>query len=1153
MRRRRLSPQRGRACASIALGVLVAVAASLLLAQTAAAASSAGPPRWTITSVAGPTYFKPSSSGEYLVTATNVGGEPTSGPVTITDTLGTGVEATRVVASTTPEEGIYGDAFTGKPLACTLAAPSSVACEYTGPVDPGDTLTFVVKVTVSAGEGEVVRNSATVSGGGAASASTRGPTSTPTPVTSRPVPFGVASFFAALSTPQAGAHPNFTTSFWTNWAELRNGVPLPAGAPRNVRVELPPGLTGDPLSVPRCNIDYVRRELCDEDTAVGIATTRTQGGNVFTQLVYSITPYPDEPAAFAFTVDRGIGTVRLDTSLVRGTSGEYVVRVSVFDANESEALLSSSVTLWAVPSQHNGPGPDHSTECAKEPCLTFGGPGAQAALGKPFVRNPTSCSGSPALSLSMDSWQQPEVFAAVEPSQLSTPDECGLLSPLFTPVLEVAPDGSTEIAPQTFQASAPAGYEVKLKVPQPELAQVPGTPDLKDASVTLPEGTVPSPSAANGLQACSEHELSQYSLEPAACPAASQIGTVEITTPLLLTPLKGQLFVGEPECAPCGPAQVAEGRMVRLFVQAQGSGVRVKLLGRTLINQANGQLTTVFKSTPQEPFEQLTLHIDGGPTAPLANPATCGTATTTSVLVPWNSSPATPFAAEPSSSFQVGGCGPPRFAPSFTAGTTGTAQAGAYSPLSVVISRNDKDPELGGITVHTPPGLLAAVSHVKQCGEPQAAQGTCPPASDIGTVEVSAGPGPDPFWITEGRAYLTGPYNGAPFGLSIVVPAIAGPFNLGEEHVRAAIFVDPHSATVSVVSDPLPTSRDGIPFQVKTIVVNVNLGNFVFNATSCEAMTIGASITSTHGLGAVVSSPYQAHGCSSLPFEPRLTATVDGQGSKAQGTGFNVSVTSAGIGEAGVRKVFLTIPKLLPARLQPTLQHACTEAAFNANPASCPAESVIGTGTVHTPLLNSSLSGPVYIVSHGGAAFPDVEFVLQGEGVTIILDGKTDIKKGVTYSRFESLPDAPFTSFESSLPAGPHSIFTDNTEIVPNYNVCAQKIEMPTEITAQNGAVIKQNTNVAISGCQPSVKIMQAKRKHNALLVTLETTASGSVLVNGGGLQASSVSLDSGRHQVRVALTQAGRALGSHHRRTIVHARLKAGAGTAAAVKAVRL
>jgi hypothetical protein len=1218
-----------------------ALLASLSIAwgAPALAANDAGQPRWAITSVAGPTYFKPSpnlqlegevteqskfvkglsstanivagvgikgakvqsgttvekvinstevelsnpiegegeaqlkeplallGAGLYLVTATNVGGESTSGPIMITDTLEGEVEATSI-APPHSQEGEFGDAFSanpligssGSPLNCTISGPRSITCSYAGAAPPGDTLTVRVNVNYTAQTG-VINNTATVSGGGAESAMTSEPTTRPTPVTAEPVPFGVATFSATASTRAAGAHPNFTTSLAPNWGELREDGPFPSESPREIGVDLPPGLTGDALAVPRCDIDSVRRERCPETAAVGIAVVRIQQGAQEKQLVYSITPYPDEPAALAFTINRGVATARLDTKVVLNSNGEYAVQVSVPDINESAALLASSVTLWGVPSRYNGPGPDITSECGSGTCRTFGGEGDKTPEDekydeKPFMRNQTSCTDSPVVALNMRSWQKPEVLRGAE-SPLPAPTECNVLSPLFKPTLEVAPDKSTEIAPQTYQAGAPAGYEVHLSVPQPEkISEQPrATPDLRNSSITLPVGTVASPSAANGLEACSDAQFDRSSLEAARCSLRSEIGKLEIKTPLLDAALKGQVFLGEPQCSPCGASEAAEGKMTRLFLQAQGSGVRVKLAGRTEINQENGQLTTIFEENPQQPFELLTLKLDGGPGAALANSSSCGAATTVSRLVPWSATAESPFTAEPNSTFQVGGC-TTAFAPSFSAGTTGTSQAGAYSPLSVTFSRSDQDQIFSGITTQTPPGLLGAVSHVTQCGEPQASQGTCGPESQIGTVAAAAGPGPTPFWITDGRAYLTGPYNRAPFGLSIVVPTVAGPFNLGEEHLRARIFVDPYTSAITVVSDPLPTKKDGIPFQVRTVNVNINRPQFIFNATNCNAMAIGATISSTQGAVARVPSPYQAHGCESLPFRPEFTAEVGGHGSKANGTSFIVKV-KARPGDANIAKTFLQLPIALPSRLD-TIQKACPAATFEANPASCDEGSNIGTAVAHTPLLNSPLAGLAYLVSHGNAAFPDVEFVLHGEGVTLILDGKTDIKNGITYSRFETVPDAPVSTFETVLPAGPHSALTIFAPGRDHYSACSTTLLMPTEITGQNGAVIKQNTRIKVTGCttaaKPKVTIGKIRIKGNTLLVTVKTSAKGTVRVTGNGLKRTiKKNLAAGRHQIRVPLSKAGRNMRKHRKRTTVHVSLTAGGQSVAKATRLRL
>ncbi len=304
-----------------------------------------------------------------------------------------------------------------------------------------------------------------------------------------------------------------------------------------------------------------------------------------------------------------------------------------------------------------------------------------------------------------------------------------------------------------------------------------------------------------------------------------------------------------------------------------------------------------------------------------------------------------------------------------------------------------------------------------------------------------------------------------------MVPAKAGPYNLGNIVVRAAIYINPNTAAATIVSDPLPQSIDGVPLRVQA--VNVTVGqenNFTFNPTSCAEKSIGATLTSAQGAQANVASRYQAANCADLPFKPQFTVSTQGKTSKANGASLSVKIAYPSSGQANIAKVDLQFPKSLPARLT-TLQKACTEAQFNTNPAGCPVASDIATVTVHTPLLNTPLTGPAYFVSHGGAAFPDVELVLQGEGVLLVVDGKTQIKKGITYSHFDTTPDAPFTTFEFNAPEGPFSILTANG------NLCTQKLLMPTTITGQNGAVIGQSTRIAVTGC-PKVVRHERKKTH---------------------------------------------------------------------------
>jgi hypothetical protein len=398
----------------------------------------------------------------------------------------------------------------------------------------------------------------------------------------------------------------------------------------------------------------------------------------------------------------------------------------------------------------------------------------------------------------------------------------------------------------------------------------------------------------------------------------------------------------------------------------------------------------------------------------------------------------------------------------------------------LTLGRADGDQALSSITMHLPMGMAAKLASVTPCPEPQAAQGTCGPESLVGHATSSSGLGADPFTLP-GQVYLTGPYNGAPFGIDIVTPAVAGPFNLGTVIVRSQINVDPYTAAVTI-SGAIPTmvetaavGKAGIPVQLQRTNVTVDRPEFQFNPTNCTPMSINATLGGAQGASKEVSSPFQVANCAKLPFHPVFEASTESKTSKANGASLIVKVSSPGLGQANIAKTKIVLPLNLPSRLT-TIQKACPDHVFEANPATCGEGSNIGTATIYTPVFKKPLSGPAYLVSHGNLAFPDVEFVLQGEGITIILDGQTDIKKGITSSTFNALPDAPFTKFETVLPEGPHSALA-----AYGAPLCTQKLVMPTTITGQNGDVINQNTAIGVTGCAKAAKLTRAQLLANAL------------------------------------------------------------------------
>jgi hypothetical protein len=870
---------------------------------------------------------------------------------------------------------------------------------------------------------------------------------------------------------------------------------------RNLHFILPPGMLGNVNVVPQCSsVDFATIlvgdiNLCPAETAVGVARVMIDEPDNAATVdesvpVFNLAPAADEPARFGIEVEKV--PVILNTAVLTGKG--YAVEVSTTNTTQVASLLSTQVTFWGVPGD---PRHDQSRgwEClvgghwetgaeAPKPCLP-----SNEAQPSAFLTLPTSCEQAPSTEVSGESWPHGPRGKEVSPLGGATKFTFPFR---FSGCNVLAFDPSIGVEPGTQSASTPTGLTVKVRVPQESTLSATGLgeADIKDTTVALPQGVQASPGAADGLLACSseqagftgsfesspglinERQNEEFSPGAATCPEASKIGTVNIMTPLLKGELDGGVYLASQDASPFRSPLV-----LYLIAEEKTSGVRVKLAGEVQINQSTGQLTTTFSQTPPVPFDELTLNLFEGPRASQATPPFCGNYTTTSSFTPWSGG----VPSAPSASFAIaygpggGPCptSPLPLAPSFEAGSTNT-QAGAFSPFTLTIDRPDGDQALTGLEVHLPKGAAAMLSSVTPCAEPPPGQEwACGPESEIGQSTASSGLGGAPYTLG-GRVYLTSGYDGAPFGVLDQTEARAGPFNLGMVDVRSRINVDPNTAAATITVDPgprgegLPTMLKGVPVQLKRINVVVDREHFDFNPTNCSPLAVTATLSGSEGASAAESAPFEASNCANLPFSPKLTAEASGHGSKADGTRFVVKVTS-GPGQANISKTFLTIPAKLPARLS-TIQQACVAATFEANPATCPEGSNIGMAIAHTPVLRSPLVGPAYLVSYGSAAFPDVEFVLQGEGILLLLDGKTDIKKGVTYSRFESVPDAPVSMFETVLPAGPHSALTAAVPESAKFSLCGTSLSMPTEITGQNGALIKTTTKVAITGCASSNK-----------------------------------------------------------------------------------
>jgi hypothetical protein len=1148
------------------LAPLAAAIVGVLPALVSAPSAMADAPVWNVRAVAAPTNLPPGGRGEVLVMVTNLGdmAAPASvaEPIKISATLPAGLKATLISAVPRATQGVPGP----RQIACELA---SLTCEATNRsvlMYASMEIAIHVSVEPNAQSGQPVVMS--VSGGGAAPVSV----SQPLAVSATPTKFGVERFEVlplnadgSLDT-QAGSHPfQLTTTIGFNQTVeeaspgegLENGeyipsgevVPAPLALPKDQTFSLPPGLIGNPAATPQCPLrefeDGTGAGACPADTAVGVASVdfsyrETLLGGEFQQPltlidpVYNLEPSVGEPARFGFSVNIAgeFIPVFLDTSV--RTGGDYGVDVSVHNISQIVSLVGAQVSLWGVPSdpRHDlarGACVEREEINVAEDCTETG-----ALKESPFLTLPPSCSGlsDPFTStVEATTWAQPtspiSSTYALHDSSGTPVGLVGCNRLPFDPSVSVTPDGQS--------ASTPTGLAVGVHVDQrPALNPTGlGEADVKAITVALPAGVQLSPSAADGLQGCSEAQIGFTGVNPQTgadeftaklptplepglnfCPNASKVATVKIKTPLLPNELEGAVYLAAPQNVLAGPLENPFRSLVAMYIVAEDpvSGVLVKLPGTVSPDPVTGQLTATFENIPQLPFEEAALHFFGTDRAPLTTPPSCGTYTTQASFAP--SSEEAPSVA--SSSFEItsgpegGPCSDPRpFVPGFEAGST-NLQAGAFSSFALTLSRPDADQALGGVEVSLPAGLSGVLSSVKLCGEAQADAGTCGPESLIGETVVSAGLGGDPYTVTGGKVYITTAYGGGEYGLSIVNPAVAGPFVLQEGRpviIRAAVYVDPHTTALRIVSNPLPTIIDGIPLQIQHVNVTINRPGFTFNPTNCTKAAIDGTLSSSEGASAVVSTPFQVTNCATLAFEPKLAVSTTAKASKAHGASLTVKLVAPAQGpqtsgtpeEANIAMVKVDLPKQLPSRLT-TLQKACLAKVFEADPADCPAASVVGHAKAITPILPVPLEGPAYFVSHGGEAFPSLIMVLQGYGTTVDLVGTTFISKaGITSSTFKTVPDAPVSSFELTLPTGPYSALAANLPANAKYSFCGQKLALPTMFLAQNGAEIHEQTPVAIEGCPSSLSFTSSIKKQT-LTLSVYAPAAGKITASGKGL-----------------------------------------------------
>jgi hypothetical protein len=1077
-------------------------------------------PGWEVMARDFPTNLAPGHAGVINIEAFDVGAG-SSETVTVTDILPKGVTAIEagdavleLEFATNPE----GFILPHKSWACTGNGPGEVpgvdgatvvTCTNPGGVlgGAGNPEQLQVRIRAAAGAAEDPddpgENHVIVGGGGAPSTAS---TSDPIAISSTAAPFEFTNFGVWFSNAdgtldtQAGSHPyaamfNFDLStILTKEGELSNGE----NETRDIEILTPPGFVGDPAALPQCSRAKFLVGRCPDASQIGIIRVETLSFPAILQ-VFNLVPPPGVPADFGFTLG-GINTF-VEASVRSGSDYGITAHIN----NTPQKIVQGADTiLWGVPGDQthdrwhsgndDGCTPEEIEQSGNQ-CSTVGHP-----VVTPFLTLPTACGAPLKFTIRATSWQHPQQPAIERSVYWDDGNEeptgiTGCESLDFGPTFTTSPD--------TTRADAPAGLTVDVRSPVGGLEDPTdlGTADIKNTTVSLPEGFVINPGQAAGLQACQpgdveggddlplpgENGAEERFAGAARCPTASKVGEVEIATPLLIHALRGGVYVLQ-----SNPPEL------KLLVAASGEGVNLKLVGIVHLNETTGRLTTTFSETPELPFTDFKLSFSGGAQAALVTPAQCGTYETTSDFTPWS----TPFVTDvfPSASFGVsegpggGACpsSPLPFSPSLTAGST-TDQAGGSTGFTMLLSRGDGQQRIEKLQFEIPPGLSGIISSVPLCGEPQAAQGTCPASSHVGHTVVTSGPGPYPLVIPqpgepEAAIYLTGPYKGAPFGLSIVTPVIAGPFNLGTIVTRAKIEVDPRTAQITVTTDPLPQVVDGVPTDLRSVYAVIDRPGFMINPTNCEPSSFSGTAWGTPppgaggpGATAAISSHFGVGSCRSLEFKPKVAVATKGRASKANGAAltFKISYPKGARGsEAWFDEAKFDIPKQLPARLS-TLQQACLAATFETNRAACPKASVIGHAIVHTPVLPVPLEGSVYFVSYGATKFPDAVLDLHGDNVHVELHGETFISKtSVTSATFRNTPDVPFESIEVNVPMGPYSEFGANLPAKDNYDYCGQKLKMPTFFKAQNGLEIHQETPVTITGCPKPKKAKKVAKQH---------------------------------------------------------------------------
>jgi hypothetical protein len=891
---------------------------------------------------------------------------------------------------------------------------------------------------------------------------------------------------------QAGGHPyqgviSFDTKVTRSASPAVPPVQENGGATSTIRTDTPPGLVPNPQSVPKCSDTALEANACPPASQIGTVVLRLRtylpptvanGGAPFgipqntkgTLRVkiglYNMQPEGEELARFSFHPTQAPGATGEVVDIVGHKRADndalYFVISNVTNpvTPATPTLTGSTLTFWGTPgaASHDAERGQATLQLAQADAsavpaqaypITLAARPSTGATGitnttNAFLRNPTSCQGPSVATLTLDSYQG---------DHKTRDDQVGEETNGLQGCDQVPFSSTTTFGVSSLQRDAPTPLAVQLDVPQTTDTATIGTADVKKVAVTLPPGMTISPSAATGLQACRDDQFNKGNDNPISCPAESRIGAVKITTPVLENPLNGSVYVGQP----------LPGNRYRLFVNADGPGISIRLKGTVTPDPVTGQVSAVFDDNPELPFSQFRLDFDGGSKAIIASPQACGTATGSGSLSPWSGG----AASTTTSAVTVENCVGNPFSPGFAAFQTNLT-SGKYAPLSVAFARNDGDQFLSGLKATLPAGMTAKIKGVQQCSEAQVAAEACPESSRIATVNTLAGPGAAPYTLS-GPAYLTGGYKGGAFGTVAIIRVIAGPYDLGNVVVRQALRIDPETAAVTVDSDPLPQIKEGILLRLRNLTLNVDRKDFVRNPTSCGAKSIASTLTGIDGATATPAAGLNFTGCQNLPFRPKIALKFGNKTQMKKGGHPQVVATVKQFeSEAGIKSTEVALPKQVA--LQASNAQALCEKADAAKDA-CPKTSIVGSATAETTILKRKLFGPVYFVKgtrrtadgREVATLPTLYIPLNGEA-RVNLRAVTSVSRDRLVTTFPSIPDQPITNFELKIDGGKRGI------IAATRDLCTAKTPARSRFVSWNGKKAPVRVTKIATACGSSKK-----------------------------------------------------------------------------------